>query len=285
MIKEIKSNELTVKIDTLGAEIKSVKNRDGVEFMWEGNPDIWSGTAPVMFPICGGLKDDKFTFNGKEYTLTKHGFAKLKEFETESITQNSVTFLLKSDADTLKSYPFEFEFRVFVSVDKNTVTVTYAVKNLNDGTMYFSVGAHEAYATPEGIEAYDIVFDKCENLDAYELDGNLLTYSKNNIVSNSNTLALDDKYFTIDALVFKEHLSNSCTLTQRGGTRRVKVEYDDFRFLLLWHKHLAKYICIEPWNGIPDLIDADGDITHKFGITPLGARKDYSITHKITFSI
>ncbi len=286
MIYTIKSKKLTVAINSLGAEIKSVKNNDGTEFMWEGNPDVWSGVSPLLFPICGGLKDDTYTYNGKSYTLKKHGFCRTSEFKVENSSENNITFLLCSNEDTLKVYPFQFELRVNYICDENKLNVTYSVKNLTDGKMYFSIGAHEAYATPEGIEEYDIIFSENETLDAFALDGNYLTDDKTRILTDSKILNLDDDYFKIDALVFKEFKSEYCILAHRNGTRKVKVEFDKFNYLLLWHKHMSKYMCIEPWMGLQDFKSStDNDITKKFGIIELDKGKEYCINHKITFEI
>ena len=76
----LKNDSLTVTVSTMGAEIQSVTGNDGHEYMWCGDPSVWGGHAPIMFPICGALKDNQFVHNGKQYTLTKHGFAKLNEF-------------------------------------------------------------------------------------------------------------------------------------------------------------------------------------------------------------
>ena len=112
MEKIIKSDKITVAIDTFGAHLKSVKDTNGTEFMWHGDPDVWGGTAPVLFPICGSLKGDKYTHNGKEYSMLQHGLAKRNEFSVENHTDNEITFLLVSDEKTKEQYPFDFEFRV-----------------------------------------------------------------------------------------------------------------------------------------------------------------------------
>ncbi len=284
MIKTIKSDLLTVEIDTIGAEIKSVKDNGGVEFMWEADPSIWGNSAPIMFPICGGLKEDKYIYRGKEYSLPKHGFVRCAPFETEELSENSVTMLYKSNEETLAAYPFDFEFRVIFTLSGNSLSVTYSVKNLTDGEMYFSVGSHEAYATPEGIEEYEILFDKKETLDAHALNGNLISNNVTRIITESDTLPLNDDYFKIDALVFKKHASDSCILRHKNGTRQIKVEYKDFSQLLLWHKHTAKYLCVEPWNGMADIMGSSYDITEKDGILKLSKAESYSVSHKVTFS-
>ena len=53
----IKNEFLTAKINELGAELVSLKNGEN-EYIWEGKKEIWPNSCPIMFPICGGLKDD-----------------------------------------------------------------------------------------------------------------------------------------------------------------------------------------------------------------------------------
>ena len=168
MITVLSSECLKVTINSLGAEIISV-NKNGKELLWDGNPDYWTGHAPVLFPICGGLKDDKFTYAGKEYNLPKHGFAKKREFKLESAEAEKAVYLLCSDEESLKMYPFDFEFRIIYTLDKNKVKVEYNVKNLTDGEMYYSIGSHEAYACPGGIDEYTIKFEKEEESNGHFL--------------------------------------------------------------------------------------------------------------------
>ncbi len=278
----LKNENIVCEISETGAEIKSLK-QNGKERMWWGVPDIWGGVAPMMFPICGGLRDDKFVFEGKEYILQKHGYARFEEFSVESETESTVTFLHKSNEKTKNSYPFEYELRVVYNLTAEGIEVTYKVNNTDNKTMYFSIGSHEGYATPEGIEDYDVLFPEKETLNAYILDGNLLEKNTLPIIKDSNVLPLYDKYFTIDALVFKDLKSRSATLRNRKTGRFVKVDFSGKDYFLLWHKHGAPYICMEPWAGIQDPQDSDYDITKKEGIIALPKCECYEVTHTITF--
>ena len=141
----LKNNIISIEISTIGAEMKKI-TVNGKERLWNGDPSFWSGTAPVLFPICGGLPDDKFTYKGKEYTLPKHGFAKTMTFEVENQTGLSVTFLLKSKEETFEMYPWSFEFRITYSLQGTRIEIDYDIKNTSEETMYASVGAHEAHA-------------------------------------------------------------------------------------------------------------------------------------------
>lgn len=277
----IKNSVLTVSIAKKGAEIKSIV-RDGVEYMWEGNPDIWAGTAPIMFPMCGGLKGGKYELFGNTYEMGKHGFAKLSTFEVEESDETSVTMLLRDNEQTRAAYPYTFEFRVKFAIRGDSLYVTYDAKNLDEKVMYCTFGAHEAYACPEGIEDYKIVFPESETLYAYGVNGDIVTDYTKLIVKDSNTLELCDKDFFLDALVFRDGVkSNKATLVGKSG-RRLTVEFEGFDYLVLWHKYTAPYICIEPWCGLPDVTGSDYDFTKKLGMRALAPGEHFDRTHIIT---
>lgn len=272
---------LTVKINETGAEIKSILYSDA-EYIWEGRPEVWNGSCPLLFPICGGLKDDKYVLDGKEYKLEKHGFARKKTFTVESHSVDCATFLLCADESTKKSFPFDFELRIVYTLVEKTVKINYSVKNSGDDTMYFNIGSHEGYYTPEGIEDYDVIFPEKETLTSTVLYGNLLSDQCQPIIKDSNVLPLYDKYFIVDALVFTDLKSRSAILRNRKTGRAVKVDFPDDKYFLLWHKHGAPYICLEPWNGIPDRVNSSYNISEKEGITALKGKCEYKHTHSIT---
>ena len=148
--------------------------------------------------------------------------------------------------------------------------------------MYFSIGSHEGYYTPEGIEDYDVWFPQNETLNASVLYGNLLSNQQLPIIKDQNFLPLYDKYFTIDALVFKDLKSKSATLRNRKTGKAVRVDFPDAKYFLLWHKPNAPYMCLEPWAGIPDIADSSYDIKEKEGIIALESGGEYKNTHTIT---
>ena len=277
----LKNEYLTTEFNEVGAELKSLKSY-GREYIWQGNPDVWQSSSPILFPICGGLKNDKYILDGREYVLEKHGYARFKTFAVESKTDDGVVFLHKSDADTKKQFPFDYELRVRYKLNANALTVDYSVINKSDNTMYFSIGSHEGYYTPEGIEDYDVWFPQNETLNASVLYGNLLSNQQLPIIKDQNFLPLYDKYFTIDALVFKDLKSKSATLRNRKTGKAVRVDFPDAKYFLLWHKPNAPYMCLEPWAGIPDIADSSYDIKEKEGIIALESGGEYKNTHTIT---
>lgn len=278
----IKNQHLTVKIAKLGAELRSVE-QNGKELMWQGHPEIWTGCSPILFPICGGLKEDKFVFQGKEYTLPKHGYARHTLFEVEKQEEDSVTFLHTSNEETKKCFPFDYELRVIFSLKKNSLETEYNVTNTGNGKMYFSVGSHEAYATPEGIEDYDIIFPEKVTLNTSALYGNIVAKATAPIIKDTNVLPLYESYFAIDALVFRNCPVKSAALRNRKTGKKITVDFPGASSLLLWHKPNAGYMCVEPWVGIPDIEGSGYDITEKEGIITLDANKVFSDIHTITF--
>jgi len=278
----IKNKYLTVQIDRLGAEIKSVK-RDNVEFMWEADPDVWAGSAPVLFPICGRLKDGKYTYEGKEYELPIHGFAKTSEFEVESHEEDRVVFFIKSTEETKKGYPFDFEFRVLFSLNHATLNVSYHIKNCSDGPMYCSVGSHEAYACPEGIEEYTVVFDQEEEMDILAYEDGKLSQNKMSLMEASDRLPLNEELFVIDSLVFEELKSEKVTLVHHNSSKKITVSFPNHPYFVIWHKPYGNYICLEPRCGMGTLAGTCYELTEKVGIMKIDDETE--ISHQITFEV
>ena len=277
----LKNECMTVTISTLGAEMQTVTAANGTEYLWHGDPAWWSGRAPVLFPICGRLPEGKYRLNGKEYELDMHGFARRSEFTVESATDTEAVFLLCDSEQTRERYPFTFEFRVHYVLRGDSVDITYTIKNTGDGTMYASVGSHEAYACPEGLSAYDVVFEKEEPLNSY-IVGNGIEHETFAVEAPNGVVSLKDDYFVPDALGFRNLQSKSVELRNRQTGRGVRVHYPDAESLLIWSKPGAPYVCIEPWCGFATWVDFDGEFPEKEGIRHIAGGDTLRAAHTIT---
>lgn len=279
----ISNRLLTAVISDRGAELLSLKNAEGKEFIFR-DPSVWGFSAPVLFPICGGLRDDRFVFEEKSYSLRKHGFAQISDFIPETVSETSAVFLLQDTPETLLSYPFHFEFRVKYTLNEDSLLIEYITKNTGDREMYYSVGAHEAYLCPGGIEEYSLIFDKKEHLNAHYVRGNLVDYETRPVLEGEDTLPLRYEDYAVDALVFSRFRSEGVTLSAKDGSRMLRVDFPDFSHLLLWttNKTNAPYICIEPWCGMPDMVDSDYDITKRPGILCLAPGEEKTVSHTVT---
>lgn len=278
---EIKNDKLTVGINTLGSELMYINGEKGTEFLWNGDEKVWTHRAPVLFPICGGLKKDTYNFDGKSFMMKKHGFAEDSEFSGELITDTKAEFVLISNEVTKSVYPFDFKLTIVFELIENKLKVSNVVENLSDGDMFFSIGAHEGYSCPEGIEEYEIQFDDEQTLDSFILTGNLLENDSIKIIENSKKLPLKYEYFEVDALVFKNIKFNKVALAYKDGKKKVAVEFDQAKYFLLWTKPNANYICLEPWCGVQDIVGSDYNLENKEGIIKLEKKQSYSFTHTI----
>ena len=281
----IKNDELTIGINTYGAELTSVKDSNGKEYIWQGDVNVWKDQAPTLFPVVGRVTGGKYNFDGKTYEMKAHGFARNSEFEVEEASDNHVTFALFSNEETKKVYPFDFEFRVHYTLNGKDLTVEFETKNKTNGNMYYSAGAHEGYAIDGGIENYSIVFDENETISRYEvLPDGTIGQTPIPCLENSRELKLDEKYFSIDAIIFYDIKTKGVSLRDDRNGKSIHVSYPDCDTLLIWREPYSKFVCIEPWAGIPDAPWLPySDLSQKPGIRTLNEGKTEIITHTISF--
>lgn len=289
-MQELSNSLLKVSVKDVGAElckITSVKN--STEFMWDGNPDVWSGIAPNLFPIIGCMKNDRYIYKGKSYQMPKHGFLRRSE-DVKMIekTENSLTYRLTSNPELLKLFPFEFEFHITYTLIENTLIVDHSVKNIDSKTMYFSLGGHPAFRCrlheDEKYEDYGLVFEHNETAETYLLNlENFLQTSQTEKVfdENSNIIRLRYDLFDKDALIFKDLKSRAVTLRSKIKGDILSMRFEDFPYLGIWAKPNADYVCIEPWIGIADHEDTDQLLKTKEGIIALEPNGIYKARYSI----
>jgi galactose mutarotase-like enzyme len=271
----IRTEDITVKINPQGAELTSlIKNNDGQEYMWSADPAFWSKRSPVLFPVVGTLKENCYYYKGERYELGRHGFARDRRFETEDKSENEVVFLLKSDEESLTVYPFHFSFRIRYRVEEESLQVSYEVLNTGSEEMYFSVGGHPAFRVPvkEGEEYSDyyLEFEKAETVGRWPISAEgLIEEFTMPLLDNSNELPLAKELFARDAIVLKDLQSQSVKLLSRKTAAGLDFSFKGFPYLGIWAAKGADFVCIEPWCGIADTVNADQQLPHKEGINSL----------------
>lgn len=282
----LNNGHLTVEINELGAEISSVRRGD-TEFMWQGDPAVWSGRAPIMFPFCGTLPEGGYVVDGKDYQMPqRHGFARVSTFAVEYAIATAATLVLRDNEQTRAVYPYAFTLKVRFALDHNALKVTYTVENPGDKPLYFSIGSHEAYACPEGVEAYEIRFEQPETAGRYVVsDGGYLSAEPVPMFQNTAVYYPQTEDFTIDAVVTKDMQSRKVVLQKQGGGRRITVEFPGCPYLLFWQKPGAPYLCIEPWCGIAQQQYGDRRIEKLEGIESVAPGETFSRSHTIRFDI
>ena len=145
----LENEELKIVINSKGAELCSLLDKnDQTEYIWQADPAVWAYHAPNLFPIVGGLINNTLQVDGREYPLNRHGFARTSTFRIIHSAPNQAIFELRYNEDTLKAYPYQFEFQIIYELIGRQLSICYKVINLDHQGIYFSLGAHPAFNVP-----------------------------------------------------------------------------------------------------------------------------------------
>jgi galactose mutarotase-like enzyme len=280
----IASGGLTAQIDPLGAQLSVLRDGAGRDWLWNGNPAIWKGRAPVLFPIVGALAGGSYRLDSHVYRLPRHGFARDRRFEVGHSTEASAVFELAADEATLEVYPFRFSLQIKFALDGPTLTVTTRVRNSGDQPMPASFGYHPAlrWPLPSGVERsrHFIEFERDEPAPVRRLDADgLLTPILHPTPVSNRRLILADALFQDDVIIFDALHSRTLTYGADAGPR-LRMSYPDTPYLGVWTKPGAPFICIEPWHGVADPEGFCGDFDTKPGVfvVPPGADRTFQMS-------
>lgn len=274
----LNSEGYQIKVNSVGAELKSYTDPYGKEFIWNSDPAFWKRSSPVLFPTVGNVRNDKTVINGREYPMPKHGFCKDMDFKVADSGKNHATFLLTSDEETLKYYPYLFEFYISYELHKNKLKVTYKICNKSDNMMYYHIGAHPGFMLPiesgEKFEDYVLKFDKKENISSIVYDSQNLCFCSNKTyihLEDSNLLPLSKEMFDNDAIYFRHITSRGVSLINPETEKGVHLSYPDFRSIAFWTPAGGKapFLCLEPWNGSAIFDDENDNFIEKRDIEVL----------------
>ncbi len=287
MIK-LHNSQLTVQCKLHGAELCSIKDSTGTEYLWQADSNHWGRHAPVLFPIVGKLAENTYRIKGKSYPLGQHGFARDQVFELVESSGTSATFVLTENEDTLSVYPFKFKLEIIYTLRNNALTVHYLVENTGRQPMWATIGAHPAFNCPiegQGKRSdYSLVFDQEESAGKHLLEGGNFNGETKLVLDSTNTLPITDDLFDDDALVFKHLHSTGVTLQNGEGKPVVRMEYSGFPYLGIWSKsRKSPFVCLEPWQGLADTKDFRGDFSEKEGMRKLEAGESFSCQYRMIF--
>ncbi len=285
---QIGNEDITIQIDSMGAELKSLKKiTTGEEFMWEGDPAYWNRTSPILFPLVGSLKNGEYLCDGKRYQMGQHGFARDMEFRLKSQTNREIWFCLESDEETLAKYPYAFLLELGYELEKSTVIVKWRVKNPDSRDMYFSIGGHPAFRCPIQEDTkqtdYRIRFDEKKSLVSGIVENSLMGHQENVYPLEDGHLRITEHLFDGDALVIENHQAQEVSLVKPDGTAYVTTSFDAPLFGI-WSPSgkKAPFICIEPWYGRCDGIDFEGTWQERQWGQHLGAGEVFETAYRIS---
>ena len=271
MIK-LKSDYLQVEFQSLGGALSSIKDKDDVEYLWQGDPTYWSGQAPVLFPICGSVRNDTVVYEQEdgsqiEGKIPRHGLVRKKVFELINQTDNSVTFAIEDDEEMYENYPYHFRLEITYTVTGKTIRTQYKVYNKElEKSMPYFIGGHPGFNCPlldgEVYEDYYLEFEKPETCTVpkpFPETGMLDLKDRNSWLNNQKEIDLNYDFFSYDAVTLDELESRTVALRSRKHDKGLKLDFKEFPNLIVWSTiNKGPFIALEPWSGLSTSIE-EGD--------------------------
>lgn len=274
-----------------GAELVRIYDKTaGQEILWEGNPVYWKRHSPILFPNVGKTWNNTMKIQGKQYDTCQHGFARDMDFELLTSDGQKAVFVLRSDEETKKKYPFDFELFITYRLEGKTILVEWEVKNPSEETIYFTIGGHPAFRfeEPEAEkEKYILRFPGKEALTYILIDpasGTGVPQETYTLKLEKETCPLSEEMFEKDALIFDGGQIEEVWVCRKDGSPYVGMHCEDFGSFGIWSVKDAPFVCLEPWAGRCDNVGFDKDISEKPGINAVEAKQSFTREYRIVIA-
>lgn len=271
----LKNNCLTVCFTPLGGAISSIKDKEETEYLWQGDAKYWSGQAPVLFPICGSIREDRaVTESGRELHMPRHGIVRKKDFQIESVRDASICFSISDNDELYAQYPFHFKLYITYELKGNSILVTYRIQNQDKEVMPCAIGGHPGFNCPirsgEEFQDYQIEFETeetCSVPTPITKTGLIDMEHRQMVLNGEKILLLEHALFHRDAIIFDQLKSRKVRLCHRQNGKGIELDIRDFPYLILWSSaNDGPFVAIEPWSGLSTCSDEDDIAEHKRNI-------------------
>jgi len=267
---ELKNEKISVVISEKGAELQSIKDANGKEYLWQADPKYWARHSPILFPIVCSVNDNTYRVDGKEYHLPRHGFARDTDFKVVARSENKVTFALESTEETKKVYPYDFALGVSYVLNGNKIDVVWHVFNTDKQEIHFQIGGHPAFNIPDMKEGEAqsgrIRLDNKEPMDALHsyLDGSHEMDEVPFVEAEDGIIAFSDNTWRNDSIKVHKSQLHRAELLNKAGNPEVTVSFNT-PVIAFWSPYgkQAPFVCIEPWYGIGDPRGFNGEFKDK----------------------
>lgn len=281
----LQNEHLIIESKNSGAELTRIFcKKQNKEILWSGDSKYWGRQSPILFPIVGKLKDNTTIIEDYTYTMGQHGFARDLDFELIQVDNHSISYRLVSSETTHNLYPYDFELLIKYTLIDSEVRIDWNVVNKDSKEMYFSIGAHPAFNIDNSLSDYCLEFKSRDNISQITLNG---PYSdKNFVLEKLNTLLLNPDLFANDALIYTN--IDEITIKNNKDESFVNVNFTDFPLVGIWTPYYkdsnstAPFLCIEPWYGLADSVDSDGQYKNKKYINKLDPSECFSVSYSIS---
>ncbi|NJR57934.1 MAG: aldose epimerase [Cyanobacteria bacterium CRU_2_1] len=210
------------------------------------------GGIPILFPICGNLPNNTYTYNGQSYTLKQHGFARDLPWEViNEITEGGVGIGLQltSSDRTRAVYPFDFELTFTYRLQGNTLEIHQTYVNQSSEPMPFSTGLHPYFQVTDKTQ---LQFEIPETQFYNHIDQTIYPFSGN----------FDLDWDEID-VAFKGISQQSASVTDPTQQTRLTLDYDPiYSTLVFWTVKGKDYYCLEPWSAPRNALNTGENLLH-----------------------
>jgi len=282
----IANDQLTAGISPLGAELQSLKlNHNQHELIWQRDPAIWSGSAPILFPIVGRLIEGQYILDGKTYAMPIHGIVRAEPWTVTDHAEDYVTLEISDSETSRQSYPFRWKVVVRFELIGLELVVRYWITNLDTRTMYFSFGSHPAFNLDFGSDQISDYVLRIENdgpaLQRHKIVGGKLSKERYDLPWQGSDLPLSDTLLDGGALVFVGLDSQKVVLLSTQDPRQILFDTGGAPDLGVWRMRGAPYVCLEPWYGYDDPEDHDQQFVTKPGIQTLESQDTFTTSYTI----
>lgn len=287
MLYQIKNNDLEITVSDHGAELIEIFSKEGINYLWHGDAQYWNRHAPILFPIVGKVVEGKYIYEEQVYQLSQHGFARDSVFKLEEHTDHTISFILGSNTLTKALYPFDFLLRVRYTLEQNKLDINYEVENKDKGTIYFAIGGHPAFNCPlfenETIEDYYLEFEVLEKAKRLKITEDVLLSGETEAFEGQK-IPLSKAYFEKGVTILTALKSEWVSLKSYKNPHSIYMHFSDFPFLGIWSPEKgAPFVCIEPWVGHTDYVNASSRLIDKKDFIHLDEEKKYKCMYSLRF--
>ena len=268
----IENEYLRVTVTEDGGSMTSIYDKKNEqELLYQPDERSWKGQDVVIFPFVARLKNNSYMVDGEEYTMKNHGLIRYNKVSLFKISGDNLTLYFDSNDETLKSYPYRFHFEISYKLNGYVLSIRYKITNTDTKDIYYSFGGHPAIKA-SGVEKIDgfefdettkLEFEKPLEVNRYYLneDGSLIIGKSINKLSREFYLT---KKVIADAktLIFEaKDINNTILIT---NNHFFKFDTSEAEVLAVWTDPLfGDYVCVEPWWGIPDIINPNPELKDK----------------------
>ena len=267
---KLKNELLEINVASEGAELISIKDSKGKEYLWQGDEKSWNRHSPILFPFIGRLKNKEFIYEGRKYPIMQHGFARDMDFNCIEEKKDEIWFEITDNKETYELYPFHFSLKIGYRLTGKKLEVLWEVVNTDNKTMYYNIGAHPGFNCPIDGETdkvgYSLEFNSDGNPKYYGSDAatGLRLPELHELKLEKGRSTVTKEYFDTTTYIFEDKQVSEVSIVKPNGEKYVTVKFD-MPILAIWsmEKMNAPFICIEPWFGRCDRIEFEGELSER----------------------